>query len=96
MPKTGFFKNCVILPIPGIAIGGSPGGSLGGSSGVKHITKSKKIHFYIIHIILDKINVNLNELSLNLVNLVGSADALQGVGGRGSGAGGSTKLYTSL
>ena len=29
---------------------------------------------------LNKINVNLNDLSLNLVNLVGSADALQGGG----------------
>ena len=62
---------------------GGPGGSLGGgSSGVKRITKSKKkFDFYIIHIILDKINVNLIELSLDLVNFVGSADALQG--GRG-------------
>ena len=30
---------------------------------------------------MDKINVNLTELSLDLVNFVGSADALQGVGG---------------
>ena len=43
-----------------------PGGDLGGgSSGVTHITTSKKFHFYIIHIVLDKINVNLTELSLN-------------------------------
>ena len=58
---------------------GGPGGNLGGgSSGLTHITKSKKFHFYIIHIILNKINVNLTELSFDLVNLVGSADALQG------------------
>ena len=56
------------------------GGNLGESSGVTHSTTSKKFHFYIIHIVLDKINVNLTELSLDLANLVGSADALKGVG----------------
>ena len=57
---------------------GGPGGSLGGSSGVTHSITSKKIHFYIIHIVLDKINVNLTELSLDLVNFVGSTDVLKG------------------
>ena len=56
----------------------SPGG---GSSGVTHITTSKKIHFYVIHIVLNKINVNSTEKSLDLANFVGSADAIQGVGG---------------
>ena len=45
----------------------SPGGNLGGYSGVTHIS----------HIVLDKINVNLTEKSLDLVNFVWSADALQ-------------------
>ena len=57
----------------------SPGGDLGrGSSGVTYIPTSKKIHLNIIHLILNKINLNLTELSLDLVNFVGSADALQG------------------
>ena len=55
--------------------------SPGGYRGTTHITTSKKFHFYIIHIVLDKINVNLTELSLDFVDFVGSADALQGVGG---------------
>ena len=60
-------------------IGSNLGGGSRGITWVTHITTS---HFYIIHIILNKINVNLTEKSLDLVNFVGSADALQkGVGG---------------
>ena len=66
---------------PTVSRGGSRGWVTWGSSGVTHITTSKKFHFYIIHIVLNKINVNLTEKSLDLVNFVGSADALQG--GRG-------------
>ena len=42
---------------------------MGGSRGVKISQKRKKFHFYIIHMIFDKINVNLTELSLNFVKL---------------------------
>ena len=56
--------------------GGSRGSNLGGSSGVTHIRTSKKLHFFTIHIVLDRINGNLTELSLDLVNFGGSSDAL--------------------
>ena len=61
----------------GSASGGR--GKLGGLA-VQRIT-SKKFHFCIIHIILNKIDVNLTEKSLDLVNFVNFADASQeGVG----------------
>ena len=58
--------------------GGVQGVTLGGSSGVTQITTSKKFHFCIIHIILNKIDVNLTEKILDLVDFVGSAGAHQG------------------
>ena len=58
---------------------GGPGGNFGGggSSGSTDNPTSKKFHFCIIHIILNKIDVK----SLDLVNFVNFADAPQGVKG---------------
>ena len=57
------------------------GGNLGGLAGQRITLHRKKFHFCIIHIILNKIDVNLTEKSLDLVNFVNFADAPQG--GRG-------------
>ena len=58
-----------------------PGGTLGGLAGQRITLHRKKFHFCIVHIILNKIDVNLNEKSLDLVNFVNFAEAPQG--GRG-------------
>ena len=60
----------------------APGGSRrvtwGGLAGQRITLHRKKFHFCIIHIILNKIDVNLTEKSLDLVNFVNFADAPQG------------------
>ena len=57
-----------------------PAGSRGGLAGQRITLHRKKFHFCIIHIILKKIDVNLTEKNLDLVNFVNFADAPRGVG----------------
>ena len=57
-----------------------PGGNLGGLAGQRITQHRKKFHFWIIHIILKKINIKFFEKSLDLANFVNFADASQGVG----------------
>ena len=63
---------------------GGPGGGLleGDLAGQRINLHRKKIHFRIIHIILNTINIKFFEESLDLVNFVNFADLPQG-GGRG-------------
>ena len=63
--------------------GGNQGVNLGGSSGSTDNPTSKKFHFCIIQIILNKNSKKNFEKSLDLANFVNFADLPQG--GRGVG-----------
>ena len=54
-----------------------PGGNLGGLAGQRK-PLHRKIHFCIIQIILNKINIKFFEKSLDLANFVNFADLPQG------------------